>query len=364
VLDDRLAVGTFGGGVALFEDDDWHTVTAPDLPSGYVQAVTHDRRGRLWVGTRDGLALRDEGRWELRPGPAGPPGSRVTALAIPEAGPEAGLWVGTFERGVGARVGGTWATYGVDEGLPSAEINALVFHNGVLWVATNTGPAYFAEGGFRRHPRLSALVNEAATALHSDGDALWIGTARGVVRMGAAGDVVRTGVRDGLVNGHVYALADGGDRTWAGTLGGLSAVPRGGGPIPEGLDPVLAGPEGLSHAWVNALLTREREVWVGTYGGGLDRFDGRGWARIFPTTAGETLEINPGAAVWVGDRPVFGTLDRGLLVADGDGGGARLLHSELGLGCPSVTALHFDGTDLWIGTAAGLTKVPASQINR
>jgi len=361
VLDDRLAVGTFGGGLALYEDADWHAVAEPDLPSGYVQAVAFDARGRLWVGTRDGLALRDEGRWVSRPGADGPPGSKITALALAAGGAAAGLWVGTFERGVGARVAGAWADYGTGEGLPSGEINALTFHRGVLWVATNAGPAFFSEGWFQRHPRLDALRGKATTALLSDGEALWIGTAAGVVRLGSDGAVARTGVRDGLVNGHVYALATGTDRVWAGTLGGLSAVPSSGGPVPAALLPVLAGPEGLSNAWVNALLTRGDEVWVGTYGGGIDHRDGEHWERVVPA-GDETLEINPGAAAWLGEQPVFGSLDRGLVVVGDDD--ARLLDRELGLGCPSVTALRFDGVDLWIGTAAGLSRVPASKIVR
>ncbi len=361
LLDDRLAVGTFGGGLALYEDADWHAVAPPDLPSGYVQTVAYDARGRLWVGTRGGLALRHEGRWEPRPGPDGPPGARITALAVAEGGPEAGLWVGTFERGVGARLAGSWSSYGTGDGLPSAEVNALTFHRGVLWVATNAGPAFFSDGQFVRHPRLGALRGKAATALLSDGDALWIGTASGVTRLGPDGAVRRTGVRDGLINGHVYALAAAADRVWAGTLGGLSAVPREGGPVPGELAPVLAGPGGLSHAWVNALLTRGDEVWVGTYGGGVDRHDGEAWSRVYPT-GDETLEINPGAAAWIGDRPAFGTLDRGLLVVGEQR--AELLDEELGLGCPSVTALRFDGSDVWIGTAAGLSRVPASSVVR
>ena len=90
-----------------------------------------------------------------------------------------------------------------------------------------------------------------------------------------------------------------------------------------------------------------------------DRHDGERWERVYPAGE-ETLEINPGAAAWLGEQPVFGSLDGGLVVVGDDG--ARLLHRELGLGCPSVTALRFDGVDLWIGTAAGLSRVPASKI--
>jgi ligand-binding sensor domain-containing protein len=359
--DEVLLAGTFGGGLALFESGDWVQITTPDLPSEYVQAVAVDDRSRLWIGTRDGLVLRDEGRWRVLAAPAGPPGPCITAITAVPGGGQPALWAGTFERGVGRLLDGIWARFGSESGLPSPEINALAVHRGVLWVGTNAGAAWFSEGLFHDHPRLAAMRGDAVTALLSDGDALWLGTNRGVVRLSAEGDVARIGVRDGLVNSHVYALARAPGALWAGTLGGISGLRPDGGVAPLDTPTVVAGPGALSGNWVNALLSRGDELYVGSYGGGVDRRAAGTWTHPFPG-AGETLEINPGAAAWVEDRAVFGTLDRGLLVVDADGDDGRTLDAELGLGAASVTAVHFDGAELWIGTTAGILRVPASQI--
>lgn len=358
----RLAVGTYGGGLGLFEGDGWSTTGQPDLPSDYVQALAFDDRGGLWIGTRSGAALRSREGWSVVELPEGPPGPRITALAAAPGTTGGGLWAGTFENGLGHWRDGSWGSLGEEDGLPSREINALVLHRDTLWVGTNAGPAYLADGSFREHPRLAALDGVAVTALASDGEALWLGTSRGVDRLAASGDVDHLGVRDGLVNGHVYTLARLGDRMWAGTLGGLSGLGADGVRDPAGVVTVHSGPAGLAHGWVNALVTGVDRLWVGTYGGGVDLMDGQSWEHLFPAP-GETLEINPGAGCRVGDTVLFGTLDRGLLSLPAQGQGGRFLRDDLGLPCPSVTALHMDGTQLWIGTAAGLVTVDPSQVH-
>jgi ligand-binding sensor domain-containing protein len=361
-LDDgRMAVGTYGGGLALFEGEGWSSVGTPDLPSAYAQAVAFDGRGGLWIGTRSGAVSREQGRWKAVALPDGPPGARITALAAQRGAAGDELWVGTFERGVGRRLGGVWTSLVEADGLPSDEINALALHRDVLWAATNAGAAYFADGAFRQHPRLAELRGTAVTALHSAGDALWLGTASGAVRLAGDGAVVRHGIRDGLVNGHVYALARDGERVWAGTLGGLSGLRADGARDPAGAIAVRSGPGGLSHGWVNALVAAPERLWVGTYGGGVDVYDGVEWSRVYPD-GDATLEVNPGAGCLVGETPVFGTLDRGLLVLGAQGDAPRLLRADLGLPCPSVTALEMDGDQLWIGTAAGLVAVAPDSV--
>ncbi len=361
VGDEVLLAGTFGGGLALFEGGDWGPVTTPDLPSPHVQAVAVDDRGRLWIGSRDGLVRRDDDGWAGLAAAPGPPGPKITTITSATTGGDPAIWVGTFERGVGRLLDGAWTGYDAADGLPSLEINALTFHNGVLWVGTNAGAAWFSEGRFREHPRLADLGQDAVTALLSDGDALWIGTSRGVARLSADGELSRVGVRDGLVNAHVYALGRSPEALWAGTLGGISGLRPDGRAAPLDTPTVVAAPGGLSNNWVNAVLTRGDDVLVGSYGGGVDRRRDGDWDRVYPD-AGEDLEINPGAGAWIEDRAVFGTLDRGVLVLDGDAGAGRTLDAEIGLGAASVTAVHFDGTDLWVGTTAGMVRVGPEQI--
>jgi len=357
----RMAVGTYGGGLGLYEGEGWSTAGRPDLPSDYVQAVTFDGRGGLWIGTRAGAVRRGMEGWTPVELPPGPPGPRITAL-LSDPGPGAGaVWAGTFDNGLGRWSEESWTTLGEDDGLPSREINALALHRDTLWVGTNAGAAYFADPGFHEHPRLAALDGIAVTALTSDGEALWLGTSRGVYRLSASGQVSHLGVRDGLVNGHVYALARHGDRMWIGTLGGLSGVPADGTRDPAGTLTVHSGPGGLAHAWVNALVTGPERLHAGTYGGGVDLLRGQGWEHLFPD-AGETLEVNPGAGVRLGETVLFGTLDRGVLVLPDKGAGGRLLREDLGLPSPSVTALHLAGDQLWIGTAAGLVTVDPSTV--
>lgn len=52
--------GTWGAGLSRFDGATWHTLTTADgLPSNHVFALHTDEAGRLWIGTTQGLAIRD-----------------------------------------------------------------------------------------------------------------------------------------------------------------------------------------------------------------------------------------------------------------------------------------------------------------
>lgn len=87
-----LWVGTAKFGLFGLRGDLWYPVPASALPSQQVHALLTDREGRLWIGTRRGLA-----RYSLRAGfhrvALPPEDHEVKVLA---AGPEGQVWAGTF----------------------------------------------------------------------------------------------------------------------------------------------------------------------------------------------------------------------------------------------------------------------------
>ncbi len=156
------------------------------LPSAHVRDVTQDAEGRIWFATRSGVAAYDglewttynvadgltwadqfalawdaegvlwsvgaispfktfylEGdRWHELPGPPGVgPELMITSFAVLGGGRDRTLAIGTDRGGVLLGRGGRWRVLAEAEGLPSAEVRALVALEDRLIAATAGGLA-------------------------------------------------------------------------------------------------------------------------------------------------------------------------------------------------------------------------------
>ncbi|HSW07005.1 diguanylate cyclase domain-containing protein [Aquabacterium sp.] len=209
------------------------------LPDNFVQALHVDARGRLWVGTSAGGLARYEPRDDnfaaVAVGPGGLGDANVTALA---ADGSHGLWVGTgaglnhldFDSGRVSQATGP---------LPNRPVHALLTdRQGALWVGTRSGLLRRAPGATGFEP-VPLQTREGPTpvviALHQDGAGrLWIGTRRHGAFM----------VEAGQARAQAHAVRE------AGRVDGLRS------------DTVLS----ISEATAG-------EIWFGTDGGGIVRFD-------------------------------------------------------------------------------------------
>jgi ligand-binding sensor domain-containing protein len=98
---DRIWAGTWGGGVAVYEDGAWRNYTTADgLAGNLVYCIIEDGEGALWFGTDRGVSRFDGTRWQSLGVAEGLLGSHVYALAVTPTGE---LWAGT-RHGV-ARIG-------------------------------------------------------------------------------------------------------------------------------------------------------------------------------------------------------------------------------------------------------------------
>ena len=261
-----LWVGTSGGGLfklALSRERFAHFQTDPKDPRrfghNFIFAVCEDRSGVVWLGTRQGLVKLDRRQSPLpRPVedhafPALLRQAIIRAIAEDGAGR---LWFGIPGSGVFRFAPRTRQFVRYHQG--SASTGALP-HNGVM-------------------------------ALHLDRrDRLWLGTTGGgLVRYNeAADDFVALknipGDANSLALNDVRAVYEDRDGAlWVGTYGG--GLDRIVWKDAAGNEPVFshyrfdpANPNTLSSNEVLSLCqTRDGVLWIGTYGGGLNRFD---WER-------------------------------------------------------------------------------------
>jgi signal transduction histidine kinase/ligand-binding sensor domain-containing protein/CheY-like chemotaxis protein/AraC-like DNA-binding protein len=181
---------------------------ATSLPGGDVTALLEDRRGALWVGTRDAGAARFDRRTErFAPVPGGPTG-HVTAFAEDASG---AVWLGTATEGLYRCTFAADGTMRVERVAHAATDPAslgddhvralLVDRRGTLWVGTDAGldrlegvgagRASFAHVTSRTPPPL-ALADARVTALHEDERGrLWLGGITGVAMLDSARTAIR-----------------------------------------------------------------------------------------------------------------------------------------------------------------------------
>jgi len=246
-----------------------------DVPAGLSSAIAQDTQGFLWFGTQDGL-VRYDGygfrTYRAAPGqPAALSGSYIRTLL---ATPDGRLWAGTMSGGLSVYDPRTdaFTRYRHHAGDPASlahdHVEALAADaRGGIWIGTDAGldrldPASGALTHVRRGEQVRALrLDRRGT--------LWVGTRTGLYAW--QGD--RAVAAGALAGEEITQLfLDRRGRLWIGTARHGAAV----------LDPergsvtrLPPGPEGLSHFWVHGFAElADGEVWVATFGGGIDVVDG------------------------------------------------------------------------------------------
>ena len=144
--------------------------------------VAEDRSGAFWLGTNGGLLRVAGGRATL-----GAPGGTVLddAVVAVLVAADGTVWAGTYGNGLWRVRGTDRVRFTAASGLPSDQIRALYQdREGVLWIATfGGGVAFFRDGTFTSVPASAGLPSQNIGSIIGDGESLWLGTTRGIVRI-------------------------------------------------------------------------------------------------------------------------------------------------------------------------------------
>lgn len=261
-------------------------VTIPqDVPAHLCSAIAQDHEGLLWFGTQGGLVRYDGYEFRVFRSIAGDQstiaGNYVRALLVASDGR---LWIGTFSGGLSVYDPRTetFTRYQHDPRDPRTlaydRVEGLAqTRDGSIWIATSAGLDRFdAHSGRFDHfqhdpadPR--TLGDDRVRGLLADREGrLWVGTRDGLQRLD--GDhFTRVGFDAQYV---IKLFEDARGRIWIGTEEHGAAVldPKSG--AITRLAPRPENPNGLSHYWVYGFAEGVAgELWIATFGGGIDVVD-------------------------------------------------------------------------------------------
>jgi ligand-binding sensor domain-containing protein/signal transduction histidine kinase len=359
------------------------------LPDDQVRALLMTRSGQLWVGTMNGLAVRDPASdrfltWRYDAGDVGSPaGNRIAALYEDRDGL---IWIGSWTGGFSIHNPATQVVrliraHGRDQtSLPASPVRALwIDHDGTLWMGVLEGGGlvhYDIERGV-----LQRWVHDSADPDSLAGDVvqsivrtpdglLWVGTqGAGISRMrpdGTGFDQFKRGtgpsdLRDNVVQ--VLYLDRAGD-LWIGCETGGLARWRGEKQGFEVYTQDSVPANGLQSNNIYSIgETRDGSFWVGTFGAGLARFNrASGQFEHFREEPGNLDSISHNSVsviveahdgtLWIGTQG--GGVNRVTRHADG----TLTFHAigkREGLGAEAIGTLIEDRDGrLWIGTTVGV----------
>jgi ligand-binding sensor domain-containing protein len=311
------------------------------LSNDWINAIAEDGQGRIWIGTLEGISVYDGETFTNYTRKDGL-GGRVDSILATRDGR---LWAGS-PQGIRLFDGTRWTFLGVDQGLPSWKVTALLEDSqGRIWVGTTSGLVRIEGESFVPFDAPELEGKEvSALALDQEGR-LWIGCPD-QVRVYHDDQLVATyDEKNGLSSLPVVALRV--DRYGTGWIG----TPQGLGKVENNQVSFLTGKEGLQYPDVRSLLEdQDGLVWIGTYGG-LFKFQGRAFTNYDSADGLGSDNVRPilrdrGGLLWVGTTGGLSRFDgrqwHNFTVADG------LLDNH-------VNALMECGDGrLWVGTRRGM----------
>ncbi|HEX7191400.1 MAG TPA: two-component regulator propeller domain-containing protein, partial [Thermoanaerobaculia bacterium] len=310
------------------------------LPHGTVRGLAQTADGYLWLATYEGLVRFNGERFRILDKTTSPGliSNSITTLC---RGRDDTLWLGTL-AGVVREQGGRFENIPLPGGADV--VNAIAAaDDGAIWVGTAAGRVIRVVNG-RAEAVPLPLPHGPVTALATAGSATWIGTGRGLIRIGGGPPQTWTAA-DGLSSETIVSLLIDGDAVFAGTAVGLDRV--------AGRKVTRIG--GLPTDQVTALRRdRDGNLWIGTYSNGVVRLSGDGRFSRYGLADGV---LNPTV------RAIFED-DEGSLWIGTNGGVEQLRVGPFitwskrdGLADPFARVIFEDRDGvLWVGTANGLSR--------
>lgn len=133
------------------------------------------------------------------------PGTDLTCVTADASGK---IWVGG-KNGVAVKSGATFTNYTAENGLPDVNVNAIaVANDGSVWVGTDLGAAVFKNNQWKVYNAAAGLASDKVTAiLAAKNGTIWIGSDKGLSEYDGAAFAIHN-MKKGMSWNFVKALAE------------------------------------------------------------------------------------------------------------------------------------------------------------
>jgi ligand-binding sensor domain-containing protein/serine phosphatase RsbU (regulator of sigma subunit) len=268
----NLWFGTRGGGVCCYDGKFFTNFTEKEgLSNDMVLCIFEDKNGNIWFGTNGGGVCCYNGKtFTTYTENEGLSNNYVWSIADDKDG---NIWIGTQEKGICRFDGNSFTNFTVKEGLPSNFVTTIFKDKtGVLWFGTYGGGLSCYDGkSFTNFTTKEGLNDNLVWSILEDkiGN-LWFGTSNGVCRYdGNRVEAIQHGE-------NIPSIYQKDLQTINGKF--VKTLTR------------YTEKEGLPHKEVPSILEdKVGNIWFGTYGGGLCRFDGN---RVDAVERGDNIPLN------------------------------------------------------------------------
>jgi ligand-binding sensor domain-containing protein len=344
VVDGNTAYCATHGGLVIWDLSarKYTLVTSADgLPSNTLTDVIIDGRGKLWVGSDAGAAVREGSSWKVYDTSKGMPSNLVKDLALDT---DNNVWAGT-DRGVVSFAGGRTKFLSDKGGPGDADVQCVYFDSGKnIWVGTSTQGVFAnLQGVWRELSARDGLILNTAGSIGQHWDnSIWAGSWAGVNRWDGQGfqsvnvkksigtfetrDLIPTreflwfftanGVHamkgsewtafteaEGLISNDVtcgFVVSD--DRVFAGTPSGMSLIEKG-----EVINYAVPNTP-FGKDFISLTVDGKNRLFAGTREGGLNIFDSGSWVRL-PGIDENTFKTVQSIVLAPDGSPVFNTAE-------------------------------------------------------
>lgn len=378
----RLWIGTERGGLNLLEHKAGRfkryvhdNQVSTSISNNNVRAILEDEFGKIWVANLNGaISVLDAetGFFDRLESPTGATVSRTRTLLKDSQNQ---IWIGT-NSGLYLRVEDGYRRFSNDPTDPHSLSDNTISElyqdaGGVIWVATFNGISRW-NASVETFPHLKrdavhdGISNSISSFAEAPNNDVWIGSFDGLNRWDAQkGKFYRYSAQDtGLAEDRVMSLAMQGDKLWVGTMsGGVNIVHDG--RVIEHFYTDDDDPFSLSSNAVSSILEDSKgDIWLTTYGGGVNRYLGEGRFQHYPNenTIGDFGDLRTLAMLESKDGKMWiATNGGGVVILDPDSGVTRSLRHDpndpQSLSSNNVISLLSVGGDIWIGTRdSGLNR--------
>lgn len=353
------------------------------LPSNDIRSLLKDRKGRLWVGTFNGLSLYDNGKFKTFVASDNNEHSLSNNSVRPIFQDKRGsIWVGTYFGGVSI----------IDEDIPNfrnfthkIQHNALSYNvvssfeedeKGNLWIGTEGGGLNYFDMQQRTFKSFAHSQNNPSCLNHNNvkslcldkqGD-LWIGTYQGgldLLKKGSSQfEHITNNPKDSksLANNSVYALLEDkkGD-LWIGTYGGGLNVKRGKSKA-NVFDLYAIENGGITANQIRVIYEdSQHNLWVGTQNGLNLKRRGSNTFEFFKKDPNNQRSLSGNLIISIyedGNKNIWiGTYKDGLNKYDPLTGSFTHYNERNGLPGNNIFGIIEDQAhNLWLSTNAGISK--------